>query len=248
MTPKQLHDYFKAQIADVVDPELWSSDETYAYMDEAHKMFVRLIGGIPETENEDLCQVTFTAEEAFADLSPLVLEIRDASRVADGVQIDVFDIQDFKSGFAHLVRRDDDYYLYDGVIGRGPSIKWRTRTSAQIKALITGIQRNRIRSYPILAEGAEDLVVQLDIYRLPTTTITKANSGDANQFQIDDIHHRYLTYWMQFLAFSKHDADAYNKAHATLYEEKFINYCEKLVLHEEQKRKRRPMTIAYGGL
>lgn len=248
MTPKQLHDFTKAQLADVVDPELWTSDEIYAYMDEAHKTFVRLTGGIAESENTDLCQITFTAEEAFTDLSPLVLEVRDASREDDGVQIDVFDIQDFKSGDAHLVRRNDDYYLYDGVIGRGPSIKWRTRTGQQIKALIVGMQRNRIRSYPILAEGAEDAIIQLDIYRLPTTTITKGNSSDANQFQIDDIHHRFLAYWIQYLAFSKHDADAYNKAHATMYEEKFINYCEKQALAEENKRKRRPKLISYGGL
>jgi hypothetical protein len=244
MTPKQLHDYFRSQQADVAEPYLWTSDEVYNYMDEAHKMFVRLIGGIPDSSTVAVTEVNFVANDAFAPLDPRVLEVTDASRESDGVQIDVFNIEDFKHGNASFVRRDEDYYFYDGIVGRGPTIKWRTRTGTPVKGVILGMQRNQIRAYPI---PTEDQTVLLDVHRLPLFTLTRQNHPDF-VFEIDEIHHRYLAWWMQYLAFQKHDADTYSKTYSELYEGKFMGYCQKIATAEQERRKRKPRTVQYGGL
>ena len=41
MTPKALHDLFRAHVRDEEYPYLWSETEVYLYMDEAQKMFCR---------------------------------------------------------------------------------------------------------------------------------------------------------------------------------------------------------------
>ena len=244
MTPKQLHDYFRAQISDVIEPFLWTSDEVYAYMDEAHKMYVRLIGGIPDSSTCEIVEVCFNAGEPFAKLDPRILEVTDAARENDGVALDVFNIEDFKHGNAYFTHRNDDYYFYAGVVGRGPTIKWRTRQSSPIKGLILGMQRNMVRSYPILSIGE---TVLLDVQRLPLFTLKKSNHVDF-EFEIDEEHHRSLVWWMMNLAYQKHDADTYSKSYNETYEKKFMDYCKGLAEREKLRRQRKPRLVQYGGL
>ena len=244
MTPKQLHDYFRSQAADVAEPYLWPSDEVYTYMDEAYKMFVRLIGGIADSTTREIVEVDFTTGEPFACLDPRILEISDAARENDGVAIDVFNLEDFKHGTAHFVHRNDDYYFYDGVVGRGPTIKWRTREGSPIKAIILGMQRNKARAYPIPTRGE---TVLLDVQRLPLDTI-KSNNHKEVVFEIDDEHHRPLVWWMMALAYQKHDADTYSKTYSENYESKFTDYCKQLAEREKVRKQRKPRLIQYGGL
>lgn len=242
MTPKQLHDYFRSQVADLAAPTLWSEDDVYGYMDEAHKMFVRLTGGIADAETDDIVTLCFDSGEQFAKLDPRVLEVRDASRDNDGAQIDVFNIEDFKFGNANLVRRDEDYYF--GTFQRGPSIKWRTRTGSPIKAIVLGMQRNKARAYPIPVIGED---VHIEVYRLPLFTLTKGNKADF-VFEVDEEHHKSLVWWMSYLAFQKHDADTYSKTYSELYEKKFQEYCIVLAEREQERRRRKPRKVQYGGI
>lgn len=241
MTPVQLHDLFRVRVDDTVAPFLWSEDEIYRYMDEAQREFVRRTGGISDSSTEAIIRVEFSPNEAFAALSPLILTIRDASRETDGRMVDVFNIEDFKFDNLGRSRVREDYWSPWTAWYRSVGPEWRQRTGSPIKAVIVGVEENKLRGWPIPTESD---VVLLDVYRLPKDEIKKSSQC---QFEIAQQHHFYLLQWMMDLAYQKQDVDTCDRDKAQGFEDKFVAYCER-VWRENERKRHKPRAVAYGGL
>lgn len=107
-----------------------------------------------------------------------------------------------------------------------------------LKVLVAGIQKDSLRAWPLPNEAVE---VTLDVFRLPKPV------GEGDQLEVDEQHHMALLHWVKHLAYSMHDADAFDRTKAAEHEAKFITYCERA--DAEQTRYRRQVgTVQYGGL
>jgi hypothetical protein len=125
---------------------------------------------------------------------------------------------------------------------------WRcTRASSRsalhpgtLRALITGGSVNFARLYP---KAAETTTVRLNVFRLPITTV----SDDDEPFEIGEEHHRHLLLWIKHLAYSKQDAEAFDKTKATAFKTDFETYCFE-VQAEQRRARHKTRIVAYGGL
>jgi hypothetical protein len=186
---------FRADVDDVVAPYFWSDAEIVGYMDDAQKMFCRLVGGIRDATS-DLTSIDIEVGEPFAALDPRILRITRMQRNSDAKPIDVLNIEDLDRAQVRL----------DGTVGL-------------VSKAVIGMEAHTVRwlYVPALADSAS-MVVE----RLPLTTITPARSS---ALEIDEQHHRHLMLWMASLAFAKQDADTKNEGRAQLKESQFRAYC-----------------------
>jgi hypothetical protein len=242
MTPKQLHDLFRTQIADTIEPYLFSSEEIYEYMTDAQRMLCRLTEGIPDATSSDVVRLEFGPGESFATMSPLVLTVRGAARESDGREVRVLNIEDFRFGLgAASIDTDYGQGLVRPFSGQLNSPTWRLRQGPQVNALILGMERNKARAFPI---PTVNNAVIIEVYRLPRGTLSEQRSCT---FEVDDQHHRHLLLWMKSLAFAKQDVDIRDEVQARNYEGQFYAYCEK-VKSEQTRAKHKPRKVVYGGL
>lgn len=89
----------------------------------------------------------------------------------------------------------------------------------------------------------EDGELNLHVLRLPLEEVT----GPESQFEIDRQHHLHLLDWMKALAYSKQDAETYDKGKAEEFQAAFAAYCDR-VRTEQGRREHKPRAVAYGGL
>ena len=62
MNVQELYDQFRSDMQDEEQDFLWTDVELFRYMNEAYRMFVRLMGGIADFTS-DLCAVPIVAGE-----------------------------------------------------------------------------------------------------------------------------------------------------------------------------------------
>jgi len=242
MTPRQLHDLFRTQIADTIEPFLFSKDEIYEYMTDAQRMLTRFTEGIPDASSPDVTCLEFGPEEEFAVMSPLVLFIRGASRASDRREIEVLNIEDFRYGTGGLTI-DHDYLpgLAGPNAGFSDTLTWRDKRGPQINAIILGMERNKARAFPICTTGE---TIKIEVYRLPRGELTEQKNC---HFEVDEQHHRHLLLWMKSLGYAKQDVDIRDDKKAASYEEQFMAYCDK-AKREQGRAKHKPRTVLYGGI
>jgi hypothetical protein len=113
-------------------------------------------------------------------------------------------------------------------------------STGPIRRLIVGVEEDKVRVNP-KASVAD--TIQLSVFRLPATDI----DDEAQAFEIPAQHVRHLLLWMKHLAFGKVDADTFNAAKSIGYETKFRDYCA-AAKTEQQKKRHKVRTVAYGGI
>lgn len=225
MTTDELYSLFRDTVADTVKPYLWSDDEVYAYMNDAYFWFVRLTGGIPDFLS-DICTIPVVEDEAYAEISPAILRIRQAT-LSDGHDVRIINAQD-------TTRLSDEDF---GLLRRLNT----TNIKGEVKYLVLGIQANTIRW---INTPAKDDSVHLLIERLPLVPIDDMSTtfeGVANQ------HHFHFLKWMEHLAYNKHDVDSYNPRKSEDSKAKFFEYCE-FAKKEKDIAKHKTRIVAYGGI
>jgi hypothetical protein len=121
MTPSELLPLFRSEVADTVEPYLWSTDEFFVYADDAQKTFARLTDGIPDSS----LVITTVAGQPVYDLDPRVLKVR-AVYLADGRPVEVLNYEDLPS--------------------RGMRLDGR---QGQPSALILGMDVDKVRIWPV---------------------------------------------------------------------------------------------------
>lgn len=89
-----------------------------------------------------------------------------------------------------------------------------------------------------------DLTVNLSVFRLPITAIT--DDGDQ-EFEIAEHHHEHLLLWVKHRAYSKQDAETFDRTKAKELDEAFREYCERAKSGQNRLR-RVPTPVAYGGV
>jgi hypothetical protein len=89
-----------------------------------------------------------------------------------------------------------------------------------------------------------DLTVNLSVFRLPITAIT--DDGDQ-EFEIDEQHHEHLLLWVKHRAYSKQDAETFDRTKAKEFDDAFRGYCAR-AKSEQDRLRRVPTPVAYGGI
>lgn len=118
-------------------------------------------------------------------------------------------------------------------------IKLNARTGVP-EILILGMQENKARVYPV---PVADETLELLVYRLPI----KALDDFDQKIEIAEQHHTALLLWMKHMAYSKQDAETFDKTKAAEFEVAFEKYCYN-AQKEKNTSKHKARSVAYGGL
>lgn len=225
MNSTDLHNAFREDVRDTQSPYLWTSSEVYRYANDAQNMFCRLQGGIADASSA-LTQIAATASVAYGTLSPKLLKIRYAARASDNHEVEILNFEDLQRTSA-----EDDYGYYartglDNVLG-------------QVRSMIVGMESNKVRFVPI-PDAAE--TISLIVYRMPLVDIT----GTSIALEIDEQHHEHLLLWMKHRAYSKQDAETFDKGKAAEFEMRFRDYCRQ-AREERERREHKHRAVVYGG-
>lgn len=206
MKTSDLKDLFRSEIDDAVAPYLWSDTEIAAYMDEAQKMFCRLVGGIQDASSM-LCTVDIEIGEPFAAIDPRILRVRRIQRDSDATKLRVISFEDADFEFIQL----DD-------------------TPGPIDAVIVGMEEDKLRwaKIPQVADTATMIVE-----RLPMNTIT---STFKTPLEVHEKHHQPLLKWMKSRAYGKQDSDTFDAQKKAQYEAEFRAYCREAKAEKEVLR------------
>lgn len=226
MNKDELYDAFRSDVVDTARPYLWTDEEVYRYMADAHRMFVRLTGGIADVTS-DACTVTMTAGERYAELHPSILRIMTAYRDSDKGDITVINQTDVPS------LQESDYGLRTALR--------MSNTQGQVRYMVIGQQRNKAQL--ILIPDVDD-TAYLSIYRLPLSIVGEDNDEIT---EVDEEHHIHLLDWMKRMAHRKQDSETFDKGRSEKFEQDFRNYCS-FVKAEWERYKHKTRVVAYGGL
>lgn len=232
MTVDELYELFRSDVVDTATPYLWSDDEVFVYMDDAYRMFVRQLGGIPDRSTESVCNVAITQGVASSDVSPLILKYRTAYLASDGRKLDII------NGIEEPLSYGSDY---------GNSSNTRSKVPGKVTALIVGEERNARKGvvYWSRIPDADD-TVQLAVYRLPLDRITSANTS-FDFYEVGDEHHLSFLDWMKHRAYEKQDAETFDKAKSAEHKAAFLAYCRSAKA-EWDRYKSKPRVVRYAGL
>jgi hypothetical protein len=226
MDSTELLERFRADVRDVAAPYLWSDEEVFGYMNDAYITYFRRIGGIGDATS-DITRIDVVADEAFAEISPAILQVRYAYRTSDERAISVINFEDV----GKIIQ--EDY----GVC-RPMTISSET---GPVSAMIIGMEPNKVRWMKV---PEDDDVVQLYVYRIPVEPITEL---DQEFVDLDERHHLHLLKGMKALAYMKQDAETFNPDLAAANDQAFRAYCEESRL-EWERYKHKPRTVSYGGI
>lgn len=225
MNAEQLYDLFRSDVVDVEEPYLWSEDEVYAYMDDAYKMFVRLIGGVGDVTSA-VTRVVVRAGEQYAALDPRILKYRSAKLVSSGRPVVIINLQDTP------LTATDDY---------GFQALNRDNAPGPVRFMVIGEEDDKARWVQVPVEND---TVQLSVYRLPLNDIKSC----VDEFvDVRDYHHIHLLKWMKHLAYGKQDAETFDRGRSERYALEFRSYCD-FVRLEEERRRSKVRVVRYGGL
>lgn len=217
MTPGEVIAFFRSDMQDETAPYLWTEDDTYVYLTEAHSLFVRGIGGIPA-----LIDLPFVAGEKEVDLPSSLLTFRRVQHPSDGREIDIRNVE------------EDDLHTPN----------YRTCLSGgRPTALLVGAARGKgyWRGTPTTSGTAEAAV-----YRSTEVVVCEGNLCQPDLFEIERRYHRDLVYGMAMQALMKSDAETYDKRRATEQAGMFMAQIDK-ALGERDRANHRRRTVVYGG-
>jgi hypothetical protein len=226
---------FRKQASDEASPFLWDDEELLQYIIDAQDILVRKMGGISavtvpaasDVDDLQLHDLVLTADTPTTSFSPYILRIRSARLVTEKRNVQVISESDFGQIQTSDYGDVSPVYLDD------------TDTGTVTHAII-GFGDHRLRWYKV--PSAADSC-RLHVYRLPYPRI----EAQEDALEIDEQHHIHLLKWVKYHAYSKEDAETYNKNLADTNEEAFERYCEK-VRDEKDRQRFKPRTVQYGGI
>lgn len=225
MNTTELKDKFRLELIDAVAPYFWKDEEIYEYMNDAQLMFCRLVGGIQDSTS-DITKIDVVIGQTFSPISPKLLKIRKAILASNYQDITLLNAEDLWDTVA------TDYGI--------TAVPKLDNTTGPVRAIVLGMEQDQVRMLQI--PEAND-TINMVIYRLPLKDL-----DDADQkIEIAAHHHIYLLHWMKHRAFSKHDAETFDKTKAATFENMFIAYCDQARM-EMETRKHKHRTVQYGGI
>ena len=228
MLIQDLNKLWRKQVSDEEQPYLWDDDEFLQYLIDAQDTFVRITGGFSDSTTTALTDIPVVTDEPFAYHSPYILRIRSAKMLSDWHPVKMISEADIG------LQTTNDYGL------QIPGEYLKDTDTGVVNAGILGMEELGIRWWKV--PNADD-TCRLHIYRLPYPRI--ATTEDT--LEIPEQHHLALLMWVKKHAYSKEDAETYDRDLAERNEKKFIAYCE--TARDELERQRyKPRTVQYGGI
>jgi hypothetical protein len=226
MTSDDLLTTFRQEVVDTVKPYLWSDEECFRYMADAHRMFVRLIGGVADYSGE-ACSVDMVAGEAEVELHPSILRIMSATKVSDSRQLKVINETDLPA-----VTNSDYGMSFQLLDDNSPG---------DVAFMLFGRERGKAKwiKTPLVND-----TVKLTVYRLPMSV---ADGPGKELTDVGEEHQYRLVDWMKYRAYRKADADTFNPKASEESRAEFQQYCS-FVKTEWERYKHKPRVVAYGGL
>jgi len=236
VTREELLTEFRRQVEDQAEPYLWSDDEALRYLVDAQDTLVRHTGGIadetvaaadvgdPATRLQDLA---LTAGEPFSAISEYVLRVRNARLLTANRDVSIANLADLQQ-----VTRVD----------YGVTVGYRLNDEqGDVQYGLTDVRDGQVRWVKVPADAD---TCRLVVFRLPFPRMTIDNDVEL---EIAGHHHLHLVKWMKHLAYSKEDAETYDKQLADRSKAAFAEYCEQARV-EQDRRRFKPRVVHYGGL
>lgn len=230
MNVGELYQQFRGEVMDIAKPYLWSDWEVYGYMDDAYRMFVRLIGGVADFTSS-LTQIDVVAGEAVATLDKRILRVESARLVSVNRPLDIIN----KGNMTPQFQRDY------GVVREA----FLDNTPGALRYMVIGEERGKCRWIQV---PMVDDVVALHVFRLPMEHIDRTNPDTKFEFdEVGEEHVPHFTLWMKHRAYMKADVDTFDKGKADGFKAQFTDYCT-LAKAEWERYKYKPREVAYGGI
>lgn len=231
---RQLIDTFRREVDDPYEPggsaqqpdehSLWKDEEITGYLIEAQNELSRRILHFTATK-----QISFVAGTEKVDYPDGYLDLR-AAYLIDGANRTELPRRNFDEMEA-VIR--SDYGVQGGS-------NWLTDTGAP-QVLVTDVETDSFRFAPIPEKGG---TVMLVYYRYPLPRFV----GTTGQIEYADPQYiRAILHWMKNLAYAKQDAETLDLQRSQQFEAKFFAAAQDLA-GEDKRARRRPGTVAYGGL
>lgn len=108
-----------------------------------------------------------------------------------------------------------------------------------LRALVIGIEDFKARAWPVPNETVD---IQLTVFRLPLVDVV-----DDQPLNVADQHQVHLLLWVKHRAYSKQNAETFDRTRAKEFDEAFRTYC-KAAKDEQRRAKHKPRAVLYGGL
>ena len=141
MTSGDVLKLFRAEMADAVQPYLWSDVDVYTYIDDAQKMYCRNTDGISDATTAAVTTLSVTPGTTWLATHPSILKIRGLTRTDTGRPVDVVNFEDMAA----------NGWYYNG-------------TTGVLKALVVGQEIDKARVYP---NASETVTLALLVFRMP---------------------------------------------------------------------------------
>lgn len=227
MTPKQLKDLFRLEMDDVPEhPDdtsgcLWSDEEIYQYLSEAQQILVFRAKYLYRS-----IDIMVPAENPTVPLPRNIIDVRNITVVSGDRTYEADQISE--NEVVAEVRNLRDVNSYSA-----PTRGGRLRVTLDIDS-------SRVHIIPPQPKNVRFII----------NAFVEANPIRPDDDQMDvtnSRHQRTVLTGAKFMAYNKHDSEAYNPGHAEKYEAQF--YHEISEIYGERLRRRRDAgTIMYGGL
>lgn len=231
MNSGDLYRSFRADVADIARPYLWTDSDVYRYMNGAYRQFVKATGGIADVTSDDT-YVKVTAGEPYAEISPRIMRVRQAYLESNGRELEILNQEDIGTSF-----RTD--YNNTGIV-------LQNMTPGPVRAMVIGLQRNQNAGVVRWVQvPVEDDVVRLSIYRMPLRMIEEGDE-EFTFSEIGEDHVEYLLLWMKAMAYGKQDSETYDRDKREANIAEFNAYCRS-ARAEWEKYKHKTRVVAYGG-
>lgn len=236
--------HFRGQVKDEAEPFLWTDDEVLRYLIDAQDTFVRLTGGIADQTvaaadagagtTARLTDLVLTEDDPWSAHSPYILRIRSGRLLTARIDVKFINEADLE------VTPVSDYGW-----SRGMSLDDTDIGDVRFGCL--GLRDNYVRWFRV-PDGDDTCrlsVRRLPYPRLPAAFESISNGSATYGLEIGEQHHLSLVYWMKHLAYSKEDAETYDKGLADSNEAKFRSYCEQ-ALREVERARFKPRAVQFS--
>ncbi len=207
MNAGELLSIFRSEMADTVEPYLWSDEEFYVYLNDAQVMFCRKTDGIADATTAEITQLPIVAGTEWYDVHTKIKKLRIAVHADNGQPVEIMNPETAQS---------------KGVRFRG--------TTGRVQVIVWGLEEGKVRVWPT---PVEDEVIELAVFRLPLTAITDEDST----FELPEQHHLALLNWVKARAYLKQDAETIDKTRANDFERRFAAYCDESTGEQSRARR-----------
>ena len=146
MNAGELLTLFRSEMADAVEPYLWSDEEFYIYLDDAQIRLCRETDGIADATTPEVTQLQIVAGQEWYEVDRRIKKLRLATRAADGANVAIF---------------NPETALSKGV-------RFNSGSNGRAQVIVWGLETGKVRVWP---KPTQDDLIELSVFRLPLAKV-----------------------------------------------------------------------------